>query len=135
MSKIKLYEEYFNESITKFDDFGKDKDPKEGHEAELGVDNDKDELEPEEDDDDENHLEEGADPLVVTSKDTMRIQDIQRKSNGNMDKAKKLAQTMCKLITDKWKAIRRARAAERENEHDLADIFFNRAKELGAFSS
>ncbi len=127
MSKIKLYEEYFNESITKFDDFGKDKDPKEGHEAELGLDNDKDELEPEEDDDDENHLEEGADPLVVTSKDTMRIQDIVKKAAGNAEKAKKLAETMCKLITDRFKALRRARAAEREGEYDLADIFYRKS--------
>lgn len=132
MSKIKLYEEYFNEGITKFEDFGKEEKPNEdtGHHAEI-----EDDLEPETDDDDETHLEEGADPLVVTSKDTMRIQDIQKKSNGNMDKAKKLAETMCKLITDKWKAIRRARAAEREGEDILADIFFAKAKELGAFSA
>lgn len=132
MGKIRSFDEFINEGIIKFEDFGRKNEDDSNH---HGIEEPTDEIEPEEDDDDENHLEEGADPLAVTSKDTMRIQDIQKKSNGNMDKAKKLAETMCKLITDKWKALRRARAAERENEHDLADIFFNRAKELGAFAS
>ncbi len=63
----------------------------------------------------------------------MRIKDILTKAAGNAEKATKLAQTMARLITDKWKALRRARAAEREEQEGLADIFMARAKELGAF--
>ena len=75
-------------------------------------------------------LEEGADPLEVTSKDEMRVNDIIKKSNGDKSKARQLAETMCKLIKDKYKALRRARAAENENYHEIANIFFKRAMEL-----
>lgn len=147
--KIKSFNSYFlNEGIIKFDDFEK-------KEEKVTVTGDDEhgnvviELTPDEeasmaDDDDEivnsdvegeEPLEEKADPLVVTSKDTMRIKDIVSKAAGNVEKAKKLAETMCKLITDKWKALRRARAADMENEHDLAEIFIQRAKELGAFGA
>jgi hypothetical protein len=104
--------------------------PEEADEIELDI-----ELSPEDEEDmqdDEEEIDEAADPLAVTSKDIMRIKDIVRKAEGNAYKAKKLAATMCKLITDKWKALRRARAAEREGQSDLADIFTKRATELGA---
>jgi len=147
MRKIKLFEDFTNEDIKKFEDFGKEStedQPTEGHHGEeeeeeddnyeVSADDEK-EMEEGEVDDEDDHLEEKADPLTVTSKDIMRIQDIMRKSEGNMYKAKKLAETMCKLITDKWKALRRARAAEREGQPDLADIFTHRAKELGAMGA
>ena len=86
-------------------------------------------------DDEDEEVDEAANPLDVTSKDTMRIKDIVRKAAGDEFKAKSLAQTMCRLIKDSYKALRRARAAERENEQDLADIFFKRATELGALGA
>ena len=94
---------------------------------ERNADSDRDE---EEDDDQSGDMDEAADPLEVTSKDTMRIQDIIKKAAGNMWKAKQLAETMCKLITTKAKAFRRGRAADMEKQHDLAIIFFRRAAEL-----
>ena len=86
-------------------------------------------------DPEDEELDEAADPLMVTSKDTMRIQDIVRKSAGNASKAKALASQMCNAIKDRFKALRRARAAERENQPDLADIFIKRATELGALGA
>lgn len=135
MRKIKLFEDFTNEEIQKFEDFGKEEAPVNNNEdVDLTEDEIKD-IEDGEVDDEDDQLEEKADPLAVTSKDIMRIQDIVRKSEGNAYKAKKLAETMCKLITDKWKALRRARAAEREGEVELADIFTHRAKELGAMGA
>jgi len=100
------------------------------HEIEFSVDpedGNEPELEPEDDED----LDEGKDPYEVTSKDTMRIQDIHDKADGDEFKMKRLAQTMCKLITDASKATRRALAAERLKFYDIADMFFARARELG----
>jgi hypothetical protein len=45
------------------------------------------------------------------SKDIMRLTDIKKKSNGNKDKARQLAGNMSLAITDKDKAVRRAKAA------------------------
>lgn len=87
------------------------------------------ELDPEDDD-----LEEAKDPYAVTSKDKMRIQDIHDKANGDKSKMLRLAQTMCKLITDKTKALRRGMAAEDLNFHDIAKLFFQRANELSGVS-
>jgi hypothetical protein len=84
------------------------------------------ELEPEEDEE----LEEGKDPYAITSKDTMRIQDIHDKANGDKFRMRRLAETMCKLITDASKATRRALAAEQLKFYDLAELFFARAREL-----
>jgi hypothetical protein len=141
MRKIKLFEDFTNEELKRIEDFDavdKTDDVEETTDGEYELNQD-DEDSMRDDDEDENdpdnQLEEAADPLVVTSKDIMRIQDIVRKAEGNASKAKKLAETMCKLITDKWKALRRARAAEREGEPDLADIFTHRAKELGALGA
>lgn len=143
--KIKLFEEYFNEGIIKFEDFDKKEkneevtvtgDDENGNVTiELTPDEEADMADDQEEECDDDHLEEAKDPLLVTSKDVIRIQDIMEKAAGNMEKAKRLAETMCKLITDKWKALRRARAAEREGQDILADIFINRAKELGAFGA
>jgi len=64
------------------------------------------------------------------SKDEMRI-------NAMVDKATddkhliRLATTMAKRITKGEKAYNRAEAAEDQNYHDVAEIFYDRAKELG----
>jgi len=125
--------------ITRFEDFFNKKNEKEEIQQISGDEDITVELTPEEiqdmESEDDEELEEAADPLLVTSKDTMRIQDIVRKSEGNAYKAKALALTMCKLIKDRFKALRRARAAEREGQKDLADIFFKRATELGAMGA
>ena len=63
-------------------------------------------------------------------KDLMRIADIIRKADGNEEKAEKLASTMCKLIKDAGKAVRRGKAALSKNMKELARMFFNRALEL-----
>jgi hypothetical protein len=59
-------------------------------------------------------------------KDSTRIADIIRKSKGSNAKALQLAGNMAKAITSAEKAMRRARAAEDVNQHDIAEIFFNR---------
>ena len=123
MNHIKLFEEYNEEETT----------PKDV-EVELDIElSPEDEAEMLDDDEDgEEELEEAKDPLMVDSKDLMRIDDIVRKAAGNAYKAKALAQQMANAITDKWKALRRARASERKGQSDLADIFTKRATELGA---
>lgn len=64
------------------------------------------------------------------AKDATRIADIRRKSNGNVLKARQLATTMAEAITKADKALRRYRAAEDVNEHDLAQIFYRRYQAL-----
>jgi endonuclease III len=82
--------------------------------------------------DDTDEIEEGKDPEEITSKDTMRIEDIITKAGGDWnEKAKSLARQMAKAITDKYKAYRRGLAAENENWHEMARIFFLRAGQLG----
>ena len=63
-------------------------------------------------------------------KDKDRVRDIIKKSNGDPDKALALARQMAKSITGYEKAYRRYLAAESDNYHDLAEIFFNRFTEL-----
>lgn len=127
-------------SIKRFENFNEsDNDEESNDEVVDGGENieveiSQDDLDSMADDEDE-EVEEAANPLDVTSKDTMRIQDIVRKAAGSEYKAQTLASTMCKLIKDSYKALRRARAAERENQHKLADIFFKRATELGALGA
>jgi hypothetical protein len=180
MSKIKLFEEFFNESrpnaggavsseqyqsqidtlskddgldelrdmldkagkkneanvtegIIRFEDFGNNTVATEDCVGHHGEDEeDPDMIEPEEDEP-ENQLEEDkADPSEVTSKDTMRIKDIVRKSNGDENKQLSLARQMANSITDQWKAMRREYAAIQENLPRIARIFRQRAVELGA---
>jgi len=79
----------------------------------------------------ESEINEAKDPTEITSKDTMRITDIIRKAGGDWnEKAKALARQMANAITDAAKAVRRARAAEEENWHEMASIFFNRSVQL-----
>lgn len=72
-------------------------------------------------------LNEAFDP-----KDEMRIKDILRKADGDASKAVSLAKTMANKIEDAAKAIRRGDAAKEQEANALAEIFYARAKELGA---
>lgn len=89
------------------------------------------------DDEDEEQLEE-ANVLEPQSKDYMRITDLIRKGKildmkGRYKPgvgARQLAQTMANKITDVSKAWRRYKAAEDENYHDLALIFYKRFRDL-----
>lgn len=65
-------------------------------------------------------------------KDTNRIRDIVAKANGNKQKEVKLAETMCKLITDTKKAYRRYLAAKMKggSNWDVTRVFLRRAGEL-----
>lgn len=78
-------------------------------------------------------LGEAKNPEEITEKDKMRISDIIKKAAGNKRKMMDLAMQMAKSITDKYKAMRRWKAAEEEPE--IADIFKKRAEELGAFGA
>jgi hypothetical protein len=69
-------------------------------------------------------------PIEVTSKDDMRINDIIRKAGGDKSKAEALARTMASRITDYYKAIRRASAAQSAGRSDLAQIFIDRSMQL-----
>lgn len=69
-------------------------------------------------------------PADTELKDEMRINDIIRKSGGDDEKAIKLAQTMASRITDRYKALRRSKAASAAGRSDLANVFSTRMKEL-----
>jgi len=79
--------------------------------------------------------------LEFVEKDSMRIRDIVTKSNtvtangitSNQAKQIQLASNMAKSITDKNKAFDRGQAAVSilGADSEIAQIFFNRAKELG----
>lgn len=62
-------------------------------------------------------------------KDMTRVAALAQKPNSL-----RMAQVMADKITDAQKAYRRGLAAEHDNQHDMADIFFNRAKDLGITS-
>lgn len=76
------------------------------------------------------HLLDEKNTMEVELKDEMRINDIVRKSGGDKSKAEALARTMASRITDKYKAIRRSRAARSLGQPELARIFDERTKEL-----
>lgn len=70
----------------------------------------------------------------VKAKDVQRIKDLFPRSKGDDDKLLKLASTMAKVITSAEKAQARGDAAVEilgPNNNALAQIFFDRAKELG----
>lgn len=66
------------------------------------------------------------------AKDRMRVRDIIDKAKGDTSKEEKLAETMCKLITDAKKAYRRYLAAktQRGMNWEVTRIFLRRAAEL-----
>jgi hypothetical protein len=63
------------------------------------------------------------------AKDERRINDMINKSKDDAHLLR-LAKTMASRIKDKKKAVRRARAAEDINYHDVAKVFYDRAEEL-----
>ena len=64
-------------------------------------------------------------------KDHKRIKDIvDIKAPGDKVKQEKLARHQAKVITDPYKALRRARAALDRKEYDLTKIFLQRVIEL-----
>ena len=70
---------------------------------------------------------------AASSKDVQRIQDIVTKSKGDEAKMLTLANTMCKLITDKNKAYDRGLAAIQilGADHPVTKVFMDRAQALG----
>ena len=56
------------------------------------------------------------------------------KSDGDEEKAIRLARTQAVRITDEWKAINRAMAARDLKQEHIFDVFFFRAYELGTVS-
>jgi len=69
-------------------------------------------------------------PGGFTAKDADRIANIIARAKGSQEKQLQLARVMANSIDSYAKAVARGRAAEDENYHDIADIFFARAKEL-----
>jgi len=65
-------------------------------------------------------------------KDHMRVEAIADKAKGDTSKENRLAQTMCKLITDPQKAYRRYIAAKKHGgmHWEVTRIFLQRAGEL-----
>lgn len=68
-------------------------------------------------------------------KNLMRIKDIVRKSNGDSKKMVNLAKQQTSRITNEIKALYRGKVAEDENQHEIAEIFYRRAHELGSMST
>jgi len=64
-------------------------------------------------------------------KNYMRVHDIMRKANGDIDKAIALAKTQASRISVDNKAISRFRVAEHEGFKEIAEVFMRRAFELG----
>lgn len=65
-------------------------------------------------------------------KNYKRVLDIVNKSDGDEDKAIRLAKTQAHRITDEWKAINRAMAAKEKGHEYIFEVFFQRAYELGS---
>ena len=73
------------------------------------------------------------------AKNFKRVKDIITKSDGDQDKAIRLARTQANLIKDEMKALNRANAAQQmervEDEpiyESIFEVFFQRAYELGS---
>lgn len=64
-------------------------------------------------------------------KNFKRVADIVAKSDGDKEKAIRLAKQQTAKITDEWKAINRALAAKQAGQEHIFEIFFQRAYELG----
>ena len=67
-------------------------------------------------------------------KNFTRVKDIMTKSDGDEEKAIRLARTQAVRITDEHKAINRAMAARDLKQEHIFDVFFFRAYELGTVS-
>ena len=64
-------------------------------------------------------------------KNFKRVSDIVAKSDGDKEKAIRLAKQQTAKITDEWKAINRAMAAKQAGHEYIFEVFFQRAYELG----
>ena len=64
-------------------------------------------------------------------KNFKRVSDIVAKSEGDNEKAIRLAKQQTAKITDEWKAINRAMAAKQAGHEYIFEVFFQRAYELG----
>ena len=64
-------------------------------------------------------------------KNFKRVSDIVAKSDGDNEKAIRLAKQQTAKITDEWKAINRAMAAKQAGHEYIFEVFFQRAYELG----
>ena len=64
-------------------------------------------------------------------KNFKRVSDIVTKSDGDNEKAIRLAKQQTAKITDEWKAINRAMAAKQAGHEYIFEVFFQRAYELG----
>ena len=64
-------------------------------------------------------------------KNFKRVSDIVSKSDGDKEKAIRLAKQQTAKITDEWKAINRAMAAKQAGHEYIFEVFFQRAYELG----
>ena len=62
-------------------------------------------------------------------KDTRRVGDMVKRSKDD-EHLLRLAKTMANSIRSYDKAYNRGKAAEDQNEHDVAKVFFDRAKSL-----
>ena len=67
-------------------------------------------------------------------KNYKRVKDIISKSDGDEEKAIRLAKTQANLIKDENKALNRAEVARELNYESIFEIFFQRAYELGSVS-
>lgn len=67
--------------------------------------------------------------IEFDKKDEKRINDMVQKAKDD-NHLLRLANQMANSIKDHDKAMRRGRAAEDQNFHDVAAIFFNRAQKL-----
>lgn len=67
-------------------------------------------------------------------KNFKRVSDIVTKSDGDNEKAIRLAKQQTAKITDEWKAINRAMAAKQAGYEHIFEVFFQRAYELGTVS-
>lgn len=67
-------------------------------------------------------------------KNFKRVSDIVTKSDGDNEKAIRLAKQQTAKITDEWKAINRAMAAKQAGHEYIFEVFFQRAYELGTVS-
>jgi len=68
--------------------------------------------------------------LQPQEKDFRRILDIVRKAEGSASQILSLGRRMAKTITHADKAFRRAEAAARYRQHELAAVFYIRFGEL-----
>jgi hypothetical protein len=68
--------------------------------------------------------------LKPEPKDSKRIDDLAEKAKYDKTKMQQLASNMAKAITDAAKAYRRGAAAESNNYHDLAEIFYSRSEAI-----